>query len=112
MEGIEDAVGRMQAEADASTYDKLTPAEQAFHDALEGVAGEFGKFGDGSSGEGKDIFIQFEKAADNEDREMGIKCGNCSFYQGGKNCSIIAQSVESGGRCRLVNIPPDLVKRR
>lgn len=110
IEGIEDAVGRMQAEADTPLYDKLTPAEQGFHDALEGVAAQFGKFGDGGTGEGKEIFIQFEKAADNEDRSKGIKCGNCSFYQGGKNCSIIAQSVEEGGRCRLVNIPPSIVK--
>jgi hypothetical protein len=108
-EGIEEAVGRMQAEASMSNYEKLTEAEKSFHDALQGVSDEYGKFGDGSSGDGKDIFIQFVKAEDNEDLSKGVKCGNCSFYQGGKKCSIIAQSVEDGGRCRLINIAPGKV---
>lgn len=110
MEGIEEAVRRMQAEADAPLADKLGPAEKAFHDSLVGIAAEYGKFGDKGQGEGKKIFIQYVKPADNEDISKGVKCGNCSFYQGGKNCSIIGESIADGGRCRLITIPEGIVK--
>lgn len=109
-EGLEEAVGRMQADQAMPLADKLGPAERAFHDSLVGVAEEYGTFGDQGQGEGKKIFIEYIKPSDNEDIAKGVKCGNCSFYQGGKNCSIIGESVADGGRCRLITIPEGYVK--
>lgn len=110
VEGIESAVGRMKADAETPLADKLGPAEKAFHDSLVGISETYGKFGDKGQGEGKNIFIQYVKPSDNEDLSAGVKCGNCSFYQGGKNCQIIGDPVDDGGRCRLITIPDGYVK--
>jgi hypothetical protein len=107
MEGIEDAVGRMKSEAATPLYDKLPPAEKAFYDALMGVADEHGKFGAGNA---ESIYVNYESPSENEDAKKGVKCGNCSFYQGEGNCKIVAQKVEANGICRLAAIPPGYVK--
>ena len=110
-EGIEAAVERMRSDAATPLVEKLTPAEREFHDALVEIADEYGKFGDKGEGEGKNIYIQYVKPADNEDLAKGVKCGNCSFYQGGNKCQIIGDSVADGGRCRLITIPKGYVKK-
>jgi hypothetical protein len=107
MEGIEDAVGRMKDEAATPLYDKLPPAEKAFHDALCDVKDKFGKFG---AGEAEDIYVNYESPSQNEDAKKGVKCGNCSFYMGEGQCKIVAQMVEANGICRLAAIPPGYVK--
>lgn len=107
IEGIEDAVGRMKADKAMPLYDKLNPAEKSFHDALCEVAEKHGKFGarDASS-----IYVNYESPSENEDAKIGVKCGNCSFYKGEGQCKIVAQMVESNGRCRLAAIPDGYVK--
>ena len=106
IEGIEDAVGRMQAEAETPLYEKLPPAERSFHDALCEVAEEHGKFGAGAA---EDIYVGYISPSQNPESKKGVKCGNCSFYQGEGNCKIVAQKVEANGYCRLAAIPPGYV---
>jgi hypothetical protein len=103
-EGIEDAVGRMKT---TPLYIKLGPAEKAFHDALCKVSAEYGKFG---AGDASSIYPNYESPSENEDAKIGVKCGNCSFYQGEGKCKIIAQLVEANGICRLAAIPDGYVK--
>lgn len=104
VEGIEDAVGRMKA---TPLYIKLGPAEKSFHDALCKVAEKHGKFG---AGDASGIYPNYESPSENEDAKIGVKCGNCSFYQGEGKCKIIAQLVEANGICRLAAIPDGYVK--
>lgn len=105
-EGLEDAVTRMKEDAETPLYDKLPPAERAFHDALMGVADQYGKFG---AGEAESIYVNYESPSQNEDAKKGVKCGNCSFYKGEGQCKIVAQMVEANGICRLAAIPPGYV---
>jgi hypothetical protein len=105
-EGIEEAVNRMQEEAAMPLYDKLPPAEAAFHDALKGVAAQYGKFG---AGEAESIYVNYQSPSENMDAKKGVKCGNCSFYKGEGQCAIVAQMVEANGLCRLAAIPPGYV---
>jgi hypothetical protein len=104
-EGLEDAVGRMKDKP--PLYAKLGPAEQAFHEALCEVTEKFGKFG---AGKASAIYPNYESPSENEDAKIGVKCGNCSFYMGEGMCKIVAQMVESNGKCRLAAIPDGYVK--
>jgi hypothetical protein len=88
-------------------YIKLGPAEKSFHDALCKVAEKHGKFG---AGDASGIYPNYESPSENEDAKIGVKCGNCSFYQGEGKCKIIAQLVEANGICRLAAIPDGYVK--
>jgi hypothetical protein len=105
MEGLEAAVTRMQDKP--PLYAKLNKAEQAYHDALCDVTKEHGKFGAGKAG---GIFPNYESPSENDDAKIGVKCGNCSFYMGKGVCKIVAQMVESNGKCRLAAIPDGYVK--
>ncbi len=105
MEGLEAAVGRMKDKG--ALYEKLSDAEKAFHDALCGVAHEYGRFG---AEKAASIYVDYESPSENEDAEKGVKCGNCSFYKGEGNCKIVAQKVEANGICRLAAIPDGYVK--
>jgi hypothetical protein len=104
IEGIESAVGRMK---ETPLYSKLSEAEKAYHDALCDVASEHGKFG---AEKASSIYVNYESPSENEDAKIGVKCGNCSFYQGEGKCKIVAQLVEANGRCRLAAIPDGFVK--
>jgi hypothetical protein len=86
------------------TYEKLSVQEKAFHDATMKVVEKHGKFGVSPG-----VYVQYEPPAKNEDKDKGIKCGNCSFYAGGEDCAIIVDKVDAGGRCRFVTIPEELV---
>ena len=87
-------------------YESLTPEEKAFHDALLAIAEEYGPFDLGTSS----IWVGYESADDNEDADIGVKCGNCSFYMiENSGCMLLSYQVEENGKCRLAAIPDDLV---
>jgi HK97 family phage prohead protease len=84
----------------------LTGDEQALHDALVRIAEVYGKFDEDGSG----IWAGYESAAENEDKEIGVKCANCTLYMGEGNCAIIKQKVEEEGKCRFAVIPDGVVQ--
>jgi len=90
-------------------YDMLTPEEKAYHDALVGIAEDFGSFDQGASS----IWVGYESAAENEDAAIGVKCGNCSFHVEQENgtiaCKLVSFLVEEEAKCRLAAIPDGLV---
>jgi hypothetical protein len=89
-----------------SLYDMLTEEEKAFHDALVGIAQQYGPFDQGTSS----IWVGYETAAQNEDAEIGVKCSNCTMFNPENNgCAILSYSVEANGKCRLAAIPDGLV---
>ncbi len=89
-----------------SLYEMLTEEEKAFHDALVGIADQYGPFDLGTSS----IWVGYETAEENEDAEIGVKCSNCTMFNPENNgCAILSYAVESEGKCRLAAIPDGLV---
>ena len=89
-------------------YSQLEGDEKALVDAMLGVVQEYGKFGSESSS----VFVNYTPAAENMDKEIGVKCGNCVFHireDDGFDCSAVSAEIEEDGLCRLSMIPPGLV---
>jgi hypothetical protein len=89
-------------------YQELEGDEKALVDAMVGVVEEYGRFGS----EGSSVYISYKGPAENEDGEIGVKCGNCVFHyqvENGIACSAIEAEIEDGGICRLSMIPPGYV---
>jgi hypothetical protein len=86
---------------------KLPPAEQEYADALLAIASKYGKL---SNGDGNGIWVGYVSGTENENLPIGVKCGNCAFYNGDSECKIVAQKVEENGYCRLAAIPDGVVK--
>jgi len=87
-------------------YSMLTEEEKAFHNALVSIAETYGPFDQGSSS----IWVGYKSAGENEDKEIGVKCSNCSFFiEENNGCMLLSYQVEPGAICRLAAIPDGLV---
>jgi len=86
---------------------KLPPAEQEFADSLLSIVSKYGKLADRDK---NGIWVGYQSSAQNDNKDMGIKCSNCYFYESEKVCSIISQEIEPEGLCRLAAIPPGAYK--
>lgn len=98
-------------EVTQSLYSELEGDEKALVDAMLGVVNEFGRLGSPDSS----VYVNYTPAAQNEDAEIGVKCGNCVFHamtEDGIECSAIDAEIEENGVCRLSMIPPGLVNVR
>ena len=85
---------------------RLIPEEQELADALQLIADKYGKFNDDNTG----IWAGYTPASENqENAAIGVKCGNCVFYNAPNGCSIIASAVEEGGLCRFAVLPDGAV---
>ena len=89
----------------SSLYNELTDDEKAFHDAMMQIAEKYGKFDEDGSG----IWAGYDPPERNPDAEFGVKCGNCSHFEGGNMCHIIALPVNENGKCRFAAIPDGYV---
>lgn len=83
----------------------LAEPEAALAQALEMVAQRFGPF----DAEGTGIWVEYESAEENEEKEIGVHCHNCALYAGENKCKILQQEVEHFGKCRFALIPDGLV---
>jgi hypothetical protein len=88
-------------------YDyNLVPEEQELADALRTIANRYGKFNDDNTG----VWAGYTPASENEDNaKIGVKCGNCVFFNSPNGCEIIASEVEEGGLCRFAVLPDGAV---
>ena len=87
-------------------YDQLTQQEKAFHDSLVDIVQKYGPFDQASSS----IWVGYIEASDNEDKNIGVKCSNCSFYNPENNgCALVSFKVQPEAICRLAAIPDGLV---
>jgi hypothetical protein len=90
-------------------YDELTEQEKAYHDAMIAIAEKYGPFDEASSS----IWVGYEGPEDNEDAEIGVKCGNCSLHydreDGQIGCAIVSFIVHPEAKCRLAAIPDGYV---
>lgn len=95
-------------EVSQDLYSQLEGDEKALVDAMLGVVREYGKFGS----KGSSVYVSYQPPAENEDKAIGVKCGNCVFHfeaEDGIGCSAIDADIEENGNCRLAMIPPGLV---
>ena len=84
----------------------IVAEEQDLAAALLEIATKYGKFNEDRTG----IWAGYVPAAENEYKEIGVKCTNCVLYDPNYSCKIIAQKVEEDGRCRFAVIPDGIVK--
>jgi HK97 family phage prohead protease len=102
----EDADIESKAQDHGRMHPNLTADEQALHDALVRIADEHGKFDEDGSG----IWAGYESPAENDEKSIGVKCANCTLYQGDGVCAIIKQRVNENGKCRFAVIPDGVVQ--
>jgi len=84
----------------------VVPEEQDLADALVAIAEKYGKFNEDGTG----VWAGYTPAAENENADIGVKCGNCVLYRGNGVCAIIDRKVEESGSCRFAVIPDNVVK--
>jgi hypothetical protein len=84
----------------------IVAEEQDLAKALLEIAETHGKFNEDRTG----IWAGYTPAAENEYKEIGVKCINCVLYEGPGVCKIIAQPIEDDGKCRFAVIPDGVVK--
>jgi hypothetical protein len=94
-----------QAEAIAAAG-IIVAEEQDLAAALLEIAEKHGKFNEDETG----IWAGYTPAAENEYKEIGVKCINCVLYEGPGVCKIIKQPIEDDGKCRFAVIPDGVVK--
>lgn len=85
-------------------YDELTEDEKVLADSLLDVFDRVGPYDLADS-----IWVGYVPAAENEDAEIGVKCGNCALHATEDRCRILEQEIEMEGVCRFTVIPPGYV---
>jgi hypothetical protein len=83
----------------------LIPEEQALAEALDYITSKYGKFDQDGDG----VWAGYSTPEENDVKDIGVKCSNCVFYQGGDECKIIALDVHPDGKCRFAVIPEGVV---
>lgn len=83
----------------------LIPEEQALAEALDYITSKYGKFDQDGDG----VWAGYSTPEENDVKDIGVKCSNCVFYQGGDECKIIALDVHPEGKCRFAVIPEGVV---
>jgi hypothetical protein len=84
----------------------LVPEEQDLADALLDIVDKYGKFNDDNTG----VWAGYTSAEENaETAAIGVKCGNCIFWEAPNGCKIIQAQTEEGGLCRFAVLPDGAV---
>ena len=80
----------------------LVPEEQELADALLDIVEKHGKFDADNTG----VWAGYTSAKENaENAEIGVKCGNCVFWEAPNGCKIIVAETEEAGLCRFAVLP-------
>lgn len=84
----------------------LVPEEQDLADALLEVVEKHGKFNADNTG----VWAGYDSAEKNaENAAIGVKCGNCVFWEAPNGCKVIVAETEEGGLCRFAILPDGAV---
>jgi hypothetical protein len=83
----------------------LVPEEKDLADALIEIAEKYGKFNEDATG----IWAGYTPAAENDVKDIGVKCSSCVLYMGNGQCRILEMEVEDEGKCRFAVIPDGVV---
>ena len=55
------------------------------------------------------IWVGYENAENNPNKNIGVKCGNCALHKSENTCIILDQQIEMDGVCRFAVIPDGYV---
>jgi hypothetical protein len=83
----------------------LVPEESDLAEALIEIADKYGKFNEDATG----IWAGYTPPAENDVKNIGVKCSSCVLYMGNGICRIIDMEVEDEGKCRFAVIPDGVV---
>ena len=84
----------------------LVPEEQDLANALRVIVKQHGKFNEDDTG----VWAGYDSAEKNTKlAAIGVKCGNCVFWNAPNGCDIISHETEEGGLCRFAVIPDGIV---
>lgn len=86
--------------------DDLDEQEAVLADMLIAITLRYGKFNEDETG----VWAGYDNPAENDIKDIGVKCSNCILYEGNGVCKIIAQKVEDEGKCRFAIIPDGVVE--
>lgn len=82
--------------------DNLVPEERDLATALRVIVKKHGKFNSDNTG----VWAGYDSAEKNaENAKIGVKCGNCVFWQAPNGCEIISHETEEDGLCRFAVLP-------
>ena len=82
--------------------ENLVPEERDLANALRVIVKKHGKFNEDNTG----VWAGYDSAEKNAElAAIGVKCGNCVFWQAPNGCEIIASETEEGGLCRFAVLP-------
>ena len=79
----------------------LTPHQFAEYEALEDLVEEYGKFDQGTVGNGAHYVAESPFAE--------LNCSKCLFYAGPRGCEVVSGDIDPGGICKLWIIPEALI---
>jgi hypothetical protein len=85
-------------------YDKLTTEEKALADSLLALSDKVGPLD-----KAKGIWVGYEGGQQNENAQIGVKCGNCALHKSSVACAILEMPIEEEGACRFAVIPDGYV---
>jgi hypothetical protein len=89
-----------------SASGKLVPEEQDLAGALIEITEKYGKFNDDNTG----VWAGYTSAEENaKNAAIGVKCGNCVFWEAPNGCQLITAETEEGGLCRFAVLPDGAV---
>jgi hypothetical protein len=84
----------------------LVPEERDLANALRVIVKKHGKFNSDNTG----VWAGYDSAEKNaENAKIGVKCGNCVFWNAPNGCDIISHETEEGGLCRFAVLPDGTV---
>jgi hypothetical protein len=84
----------------------LVSEEQDLANALRVIVKQHGKFNEDDTG----VWAGYDSAEKNTKlAAIGVKCGNCVFWNAPNGCDIISHETEEGGLCRFAVIPDGIV---
>ena len=99
-------IDEKQIEEPIESAATLVPEEQDLANLLLEVVKEHGKFNDDNTG----VWAGYTSAEENaENAAIGVKCGNCVFWEAPNGCKIIVAETEEGGLCRFAVLPDGAV---
>jgi len=75
---------------------QLPPAEQEYVNAMLSIVAKYGKLANGDS---NGIWVGYVPGTENDNLPIGVKCGNCAFYEGNGVCKIAKNDVRTLRTC-------------
>lgn len=86
--------------------EELVPEEKDLAQMLLEIVSKHGKFDADNTG----VWAGYTSAEENaENAAIGVKCGNCVFWEAPNGCKIIVAETEEGGLCRFAVLPDGTV---